>query len=418
MRILVIFLVILGTSLAFPQGKDPSEKEFEKEFKKAYLKKGDEEKAEKNLKKEEEAIDEENEKFAKGEANFEEELEPWDDLSKEEFEKEKTGRIPQTSRGMGLIYDPETRFTTAEDQAFLDEFYANFETERGSIPASYDARAYGIVTAAKNQGSCGSCAAFAGVGAEEICYRKAGAPSKGLDISEQQLVDCKPSGANGCYGATPHAYGTYRKSKPSAMHEYKYPYLNTNPKLVCPSGPYWNPGAKVTNYAHDYKCTADKMKKMIVASGSAVTGIYASDSGFGNYKSGILDKFSSTKCNHAVVAVGWGKKNGIDYWIIKNSWGTKWGKAGFIKVKMGTGGVGGDCGVYTCAKNGKQQALPPAPPPPTYPASCDLKKYLGDVTGNWIISGISSTCAHGKCTPKGMKKGASPCKYYCGRAKC
>ena len=59
---------------------------------------------------------------------------------------------------------------------------------------------------------------------------------------------------------------------------------------------------------------------------------------------------------------------------------------------MGTGGVGGDCGMYTCALNGNQQALPPAPPPPTYPASCDLTKYLGDITGdNWIISGVEST---------------------------
>ena len=42
----------------------------------------------------------------------------------------------------------------------------------------------------KNQGNCGSCAAFAATGLHETCMAKAGAPLKGLDLSEQYLVDC------------------------------------------------------------------------------------------------------------------------------------------------------------------------------------------------------------------------------------
>ena len=99
----------------------------------------------------------------------------------------------------------------------------------------------------------------------------------------------------------------------------------------------------------------------------------------------------SSQCNHAVVAVGWGVENGIKYWLIKNSWGENWGDKGFIKVKMGSGGVGQDCGMYTCGSNGSQQTVPPAPPSPPPAASCDLKKYLGDVTGdNWSINGVPS----------------------------
>ena len=48
----------------------------------------------------------------------------------------------------------------------------------------------GLVTIAKNQGNCGSCAAFAASGLHETCMAKAGAPIAKLDLSEQYLVDC------------------------------------------------------------------------------------------------------------------------------------------------------------------------------------------------------------------------------------
>ena len=46
------------------------------------------------------------------------------------------------------------------------------------------------MTDAKNQGNCGSCAAFASGGLHETCMAKAGASLNGLDLSEQYLVDC------------------------------------------------------------------------------------------------------------------------------------------------------------------------------------------------------------------------------------
>merc|ERR1719510_1771120 len=61
---------------------------------------------------------------------------------------------------MGLIVTPEhERINTPEEMAFFDEIYAKYDRE--SMPATWDSRAKGFVSPVRNQGACGSCAAFA-----------------------------------------------------------------------------------------------------------------------------------------------------------------------------------------------------------------------------------------------------------------
>jgi len=64
--------------------------------------------------------------------------------------------------------------------------------------------------------------------------------------------------------------------------------------------------------------------------------------------------YSSDKCpntpnkvNHAVLAVGYGhdEASGKDYWLVKNSWGAKWGLDGYFKIERGKN----MCGLATCA---------------------------------------------------------------------
>lgn len=55
------------------------------------------------------------------------------------------------------------------------------------------------------------------------------------------------------------------------------------------------------------------------------------------FKNGIFndeDCGSTAPLTHAVLLVGYGHDNetNMDYWIIKNSWGTKWGMNGYMHI--------------------------------------------------------------------------------------
>ena len=96
------------------------------------------------------------------------------------------------------------------------------------------------------------------------------------------------SRANGCNGATISVYPKFMVGK-ELNHENTYPYQAKVKANSCKTKPYWNPGAKIVDTIIKYGPTNDEIKAMVYEYGHAEIALWASNSGFGNYKSGVFD---------------------------------------------------------------------------------------------------------------------------------
>jgi cathepsin L len=216
-----------------------------------------------------------------------------------------------------------------------------------SPPATQDWVPLGWVTPVKDQGQCGSCWSFSATGSLEGQYFNSTGQKTLVSFSEQQQVSCN-NWCFGCNGGNADFAFHYWTKKVGANTEADYPY--TSGEGV--SGKCETAGKPViTMVAYHVDVTSGSesaLESAVGVVGPTSVAIDASQLSFQLYTKGIYSssKCSTTSLDHAVLTVGYNQlSTGEQYWIVKNSWGTSWGQAGYIWMEKGVN----MCGIATDA---------------------------------------------------------------------
>uniref|UniRef100_M4B885 Peptidase C1A papain C-terminal domain-containing protein n=1 Tax=Hyaloperonospora arabidopsidis (strain Emoy2) TaxID=559515 RepID=M4B885_HYAAE len=201
----------------------------------------------------------------------------------------------------------------------------------------------GCVVDVKNQGQCGSCWAFAAVAALESAICVAGQPL--TPLSEQQLVDCDTT-SYACQGGYPGDALDFIKRSGGVCKEQDYPYEAgvTGENNTCQLSSC-NPQPVTIREVVAVPESENGLVQAISGRPVAV-GVAAGNPTWKQYKGGIVSTCSSTELDHAVLAVGYGGLGSSSFFKIKNSWGTQWGEAGYMRLKRGDDTASsGTCGI-------------------------------------------------------------------------
>lgn len=185
-----------------------------------------------------------------------------------------------------------------------------------------------------NQGNCGSCVAFAAVATLEGQYRiSATLPWLTPTFSPQQLFNC---GGGACgFGWYPSSAASYLK-KQGVVDSSCSPYESgsTGEDVQCKKNFCENQVErtyKIANFNTPSTRGGSSAKvKEALKKGPLMTSMTVYED-FMVYASGIYKSVSNKSVGgHAVSIVGFNDTE--RYWIVRNSWGTDWGEAGFIRV--------------------------------------------------------------------------------------
>ena len=200
-----------------------------------------------------------------------------------------------------------------------------------NAPVSVDWLNEGAVTPVKDQGLCHASWAFSTTGAVESAWFLSNGTL--MSLSEQQLVDCSTKEGNNGF--------QYVIDNNGLTTEEAYPYVGSGPNK-CQSFPL----VATIKGVKDVPTDSEPALLAAIAQQPVSIAIEADQNAFQFYNSGVMTAPCGTNLDHGVLAVGYGTLNSLDYYKVKNSWGSNWGDGGYILLARGAAyNPHGQCGI-------------------------------------------------------------------------
>jgi C1A family cysteine protease len=244
--------------------------------------------------------------------------------------------------GLGLTKPEES-----EKPAFIHEAPLN-----ATVPSSVDWTTAGAVTGVKDQGQCGSCWSFSTTGSLEGAHMIKYGSLK--SYSEQNFVDCdtRSNGGTdmGCNGGLMDSAFSWAKKNGGVCEEAAYPYTSGTTKTsgTCNQSKCTKDAQIAPKSYTDVSKNSDSAMMSALAQQPVSIAIEADTSSFQLYKTGVYTATCGSNLDHGVLAVGYGTTGGLDYYKVKNSWGTSWGMSGYILLGRGSAyPKEGQCGMLS-----------------------------------------------------------------------
>jgi len=140
----------------------------------------------------------------------------------------------------------------------------------------------------------------------------------------------------GCNGGLMDSAFSWINKNGGLCSESEYPYTSGVTKTAGSCGTSCDlvDGSQIMNFV-DVEPSSDDAMMTALAKQPVSIAIEADQTDFQLYKSGVFTGSCGTNLDHGVLAVGYGTLDGLDYYMVKNSWGTGWGSSGYIFLGRG-----------------------------------------------------------------------------------
>jgi len=208
-----------------------------------------------------------------------------------------------------------------------------------ALPTSYTWVSKGATTPVYNQGQCGSCWAFSATEAIESQYFLAGKVNPIAMLSMEQVVQCDPYDG-GCNGGWPYNAYKYVIGAGGIDSYSSYPYTSGDGV----TGNCIFKSQDIEGHIASWQWVTQSENEQQMQQFTYTTGppsVCVDASSWSGYNGGVITSAEcGTQIDHCVQIVGWDVVSEMNAWVVRNSWGTGWGYAGFLYVQMGTDACG------------------------------------------------------------------------------